>query len=99
MRSTSSVKTYALSAYRRRGLKVMEAALVLASKELGLADDDILSRERLARSILALHRAGQSDVDRLKIYAVSRFKWIEGVPIASVFIADGLVPVRAEKPR
>ena len=55
-------------------LRVMEAALVLASTELGLAEDDIVSRERLARSILARHRAAQSDVQRLKIYAVSHFK-------------------------
>jgi hypothetical protein len=78
-------------------LQVMEAALVLASKELGLADDDIVSRERLARSILALHRAGQSEVDRLSIYAVSRFRWIDGGPAAPVFIAAGIVPTRADR--
>lgn len=55
-------------------LQVMEAALVLASDELGLADDDVNGREHLARSILALYRAGQSDAERLTVYAVSQFK-------------------------
>ena len=77
----------------------MEAALVLASKELNLASDDINCRERLARSILALHRAGQTDVERLKIYAVSRFRWIEGGPSTSAIIPDGLIPAEANKAR
>jgi hypothetical protein len=79
------------------GLKAMEAALVLACTELGLADDDVMGRESLARSILALHKAGQCDVERLKIYAVSRFKWTAGFPSASAIIPDGLISPRAEK--
>jgi hypothetical protein len=72
-------------------LLVMEAALVLASEELGLAHDDINGRERLAHSILALHKAGQSDIERLKIYAISRFD-------ASPFMGQDHVHV-ASKPK
>lgn len=68
----------------------MEAALVLASAELGLADDDVVSRERLACFIFALYRAGQTDVERLKIYAISRFNF------ASAFIPQGLVFVTSK---
>jgi hypothetical protein len=42
--------------------------------------------------ILALNRAGQSDVGRLKVYAVSSFKWMNGAFASSVIIVKDGVP-------
>ena len=77
----------------------MEAALALASEELNLADDDIGSRERLALSILALHKTGQSDIEKLKVYAVAQFKRARGAHSSSAAIRDPVAPRRAESRR
>lgn len=60
--------------YDPEQLKILEAALNLACAELRVADTDLDARDRLARALLDLGRAGQLDVERLKTYAVSQYR-------------------------
>lgn len=61
---------------------VLQTTFDLACKELGVASTDEESRSRVAKAVIALAKAGQFDPDRLKIYAISRFRALASEELA-----------------
>jgi hypothetical protein len=55
-------------------LAILQTTFELVCEELGVNASDRSGRERIAEAMMALARAGQYDSDKLKIYAISRFK-------------------------
>jgi len=53
---------------------VLQTTFDLACKELGVTSADEESRLRVAKAVIALAKVGQFDQERLKVYAISRFK-------------------------
>jgi hypothetical protein len=56
---------------------LLQTTFDLACTELGVASADEESRSRIAKAVIALAKAGQFDPERLKVYAISRFKALE----------------------
>jgi hypothetical protein len=56
-------------------IKVLQAALDRACRELKIPAADKESHIRVAQAILALSKAGQLDVDQLAKYAVYNFRF------------------------
>jgi hypothetical protein len=55
-------------------IAILQTAFDVVCEELGVNSSDRSGRERIAEAMMALARAGQYDSDKLRIYAISRFK-------------------------
>ncbi len=55
-------------------MKLLEAVIVVACNELRIDNADRDKREKVALAVLALAKTGQTNPERLKIYAVSQIE-------------------------
>jgi hypothetical protein len=53
---------------------ILQTTFDLTCRELGVPSADEVGRSRVAKAVIALAKAGQFDPDRLKVYAISRFR-------------------------
>ena len=66
---------YSGGSFNDEQLKVLQAALDRACRELGISPADKEARTRVAEAVLALSKAGQLDVDQLTKYAVYNYRF------------------------
>ena len=60
--------------YDNDQMKLLEAAIEVACSELRIDNADREKREKVAVAVLALARTGQTDPERLKMFAVSQIE-------------------------
>jgi len=50
-------------------LSVLQTALELTCSDLGIGKDDSATRQKIAAAMMCLAKAGQFDIERLRVYA------------------------------
>lgn len=68
-----------LGSFDNTQVAVLQTSFDRACKELGIATSDEKGRTRIARAVMDLAAAGQYDPDRLRVYAISRFRTLESI--------------------
>ncbi len=63
-----------LGSFDNRQVVVLQNTFDRVCEELGVVAEDDKGRSRIAEAVIALAKAGQLDPDRLRVYAVSRFR-------------------------
>jgi hypothetical protein len=66
---------YSGGSFNNEQIKVLQAALDRACRELGISPADKDGHTRVAQAILALPKAGQLDVDQLTKYTVYNYRF------------------------
>ena len=68
---------YSGGSFNDEQIKILQAALDRACRELGISTTDKEGHTRVAEAIMALSKAGQLDVDQLTKYAVFNYRFRE----------------------
>ena len=68
---------YSGGSFNDEQIKILQAALDRACRELGISPADKEDQTRVAQAVLALSKAGQLDADQLTKYAVFNYRFRE----------------------
>ena len=68
---------YSGGSFNDEQIKILQAALDRACRELGISPTDKEGQTRVAQAVLVLSKAGQLDVEQLTKYAVYNYRFRE----------------------